>query len=313
MKILVTGGAGFIGSHLVDKLLEKGHIVTCIDDFTLGSKNNLENALTNKNFQLEEFDLLNLDNLSKFFENKNFEFVYHLAANSDIQKGTESTTTDLEKTFMTTYNILESMRKNSVDKILFTSSSAIFGKHSGPIGENIALKPESLYGAGKSASESYIHAFCNLYDIKSWIVRLSNTVGKRLTHGVIFDFLNKIKENEKELKVLGDGKQAKPYMHVDDLIDCILFVINNTDEKINIFNVGPEDKITVEEIAKLIIEKHGNNQKISYTGGSSGWKGDIPIYSQNTKKIKSLGWEPRYNSEQAIIKALEDIEFHGKN
>ena len=116
MKILVTGGAGFIGSHLVDKLLEKSHTVTCIDNFTLGSKNNLQNALTNKNFQLEEFDLLNLDDLSKFFENKNFEFVYHLAANSDIQKGTESTTTNLEKTFMTTYNILEAMRKNSVNK-----------------------------------------------------------------------------------------------------------------------------------------------------------------------------------------------------
>ncbi len=313
MKTLVTGGAGFIGSHLIDKLLEKDHIVTCIDNFTLGSRNNLQNALTNKNFQLEEFDLLNLDDLNKFFETQDFEFVYHLAANSDIQKGTESTTTDLEKTFMTTYNILESMRKNNVNKILFTSSSAIFGKHKGPIGEYAALNPESLYGAGKSASESYIHAFSSLYDIKSWIIRLSNTVGKRLTHGIIFDFLNKIKDNENELKVLGDGKQAKPYMYVDDLIDCILFVIDNANEKINTFNVGPEDKITVEEIAKLTIKTHGKNQKISYTGGSSGWKGDIPTYLQDTKKIKSLGWEPRYNSKQAIIKALKDLELHGKN
>lgn len=313
MKTLVTGGAGFIGSHLIDKLLEKDHIVTCIDNFTLGSRNNLQNALTNKNFQLEEFDLLNLDDLNKFFKTHDFEFVYHLAANSDIQKGTESTTTDLEKTFMTTYNILESMRNNNVNKILFTSSSAIFGKYQGPIGENVAHNPESLYGAGKSASESYIHAFSSLYDIKSWIIRLSNTVGRRLTHGIIFDFLNKIKDNENELKVLGDGKQAKPYMYIDDLIDCILFIIANTNEKINTFNVGPEDKITVEEIAKLTIKTHGKNQKISYTGGSSGWKGDIPTYSQDTKKIKSLGWEPRYNSKQAIIKTLEDLEFHGKN
>ena len=213
------------------------------------------------------------------------------------------------QTFMTTYNILEAMRVNQVKNILFTSSSAVFGTYEGPIDEDVVIRPESLYGAGKAASESYIRAFSNLYDINSWIIRLANTVGGRLTHGIIFDFLNKIKRDDKELVVLGDGKQAKPYMHVDDLIDCMLYIVKNSNDRVNTFNVGPEDRITVEEIAKLIIEMYGGNQKITYTGGSSGWKGDIPTYLQNTKKIKTLGWEPSYNSREAIIKTLKNIEF----
>ena len=309
MKALITGGAGFIGSHLADRLLEKGHHVTCIDNFILGNKDNVEGALEKDNFQLVELDLFDLDELNKLFKANHFEFVYHLAANSDIQKGTKSTTTDLTQTFMTTYNILEAMRENEVKNILFTSSSAVFGTYEGPIDEDIVMRPESLYGAGKAASESYIRAFSNLYDINSWIIRLANTVGGRLTHGIIFDFINKIKHNDKELVVLGDGKQAKPYMHVDDLIDCMLYIVDNSNDRVNTFNVGPEDRITVEEIAKLTLEIYGGNQKITYTGGSSGWKGDIPTYLQNTKKIKTLGWKPRYNSREAIIKALKNIEF----
>ncbi len=309
MKVLITGGAGFIGSHLADRLLEKGHHVSCIDNFILGNKENVEGALEKDNFQLIELDLFDLDELNKLFKANHFEFVYHLAANSDIQKGTKSTTTDLTQTFMTTYNILEAMRENQVKNILFTSSSAVFGTYEGPIDEDIAMRPESLYGAGKAASESYIRAFSNLYDINSWIIRLANTVGGRLTHGIIFDFLNKIKHNDKELVVLGDGKQAKPYMHVDDLIDCMLYIVDNSNDRVNTFNVGPEDRITVEEIAKLTLEIYGGKQKITYTGGSSGWKGDIPTYLQNTKKIKTLGWKPRYNSREAIIKALKNIEF----
>ena len=309
MKVLITGGAGFIGSHLADRLLEKGHHVSCIDNFILGNKENVEGALEKDNFQLIELDLFDLDELNKLFKANHFEFVYHLAANSDIQKGTKSTTTDLTQTFMTTYNILEAMRENQVKNILFTSSSAVFGTYEGPIDEDIAMRPESLYGAGKAASESYIRAFSNLYDINSWIIRLANTVGGRLTHGIIFDFLNKIKNNDKELVVLGDGKQAKPYMHVDDLIDCMLYIVDNSNDRVNTFNVGPEDRITVEEIAKLTLEIYGGKQKITYTGGSSGWKGDIPTYLQNTKKIKTLGWKPRYNSREAIIKALKNIEF----
>ena len=308
MKVLVTGGAGFIGSHLVDRLLDKGQNVLCIDNFTLGSKENLEYAFTKKNFELVELDLNNFDELNKLFATNNFKFVYHLAANSDIQKGTKSTTTDLELTFMTTYNILEAMRRNEVGKLLFTSSSAVFGEQEMPIHEDVAMKPESLYGAGKAASEAYIRAFSNLYKIKTWIIRLSNTVGQRSTHGIIFDFLKKLQENDNELIVLGDGKQSKPYMYIDELIDTILFVIENSNQQINTFNIGPEDKISVEDIAKLTIEMFGNDQKISYTGGAFGWDGDIPIYSQNTEKIKALGWKSRFNSREAILESLKSIK-----
>ena len=177
-----------------------------------------------------------------------------------------------------------------------------------PIHEDVAMKPESLYGAGKAASEAYIRAFSNLYKIKTWIIRLSNTVGQRSTHGIIFDFLKKLQENDNELIVLGDGKQSKPYMYIDELIDTILFVIENSNQQINTFNIGPEDKISVEDIAKLTIEMFGNDQKISYTGGAFGWDGDIPIYSQNTEKIKALGWKSRFNSREAILESLKSIK-----
>ena len=195
MKCLVTGGAGFIGSHLVDRLLEKGEEVVCVDNFLLGKKEHLENALKNENFELHNFDLLEIDKLDTLFKKENFDFVYHLAANSDIRAGIESTNRDLQLTFMVTYNVLECMRKYNVSKILFTSSPTIFGNHNVALTEDLSMKPESLYAASKLASEAYIWAFASLYDIRAWLLRLSNMVGERTTHGILYDFMNKIKSN----------------------------------------------------------------------------------------------------------------------
>lgn len=308
MNVLVTGGAGFIGSHLIDRLLEKNHKVTCIDNFTLGNIENLQNALMSTEFELIEMDLLSKNELNTVFKKNSFEEVYHLAANSDIQKGIESTNRDLELTFQTTVNVLEAMRLNNVAKILFTSSPTVFGSHNNPLTEELTMKPESLYGAAKLASEAYIRAFSSLYNIQSWIIRLSNTVGERATHGILFDFLNKIKDNPDELIVLGDGTQSKPYMYVHELIDSIFFVMNKSNNLINVFNVGPKDEIQVSEIARIFLENFGQHQKIKYTGGKIGWKGDISNYSHNSQKINQLGWEAKLTSKEAIIKTVQKIK-----
>ena len=307
-KVLVTGGAGFIGSHLVDRLLKSGCKVVCIDNFLLGKKENLFSAKKNKLFQFYNQDILDLKKIDKIFKKEKFDFVYHLAANSDIQEGVKSTDRDLDYTFHTTYNILESMRKNNVKKFFFTSSSTIFGTQDGPITEDLPTRPESLYGASKLASESYIYAFCSLYGLKAWILRLPNMVGERATHGILFDFLKKIKENKNELIVLGDGNQLKPYMYVQELIDCIFFVTRNSNDKVNVFNVGPKDELKVSMIAELFLKKFGTGQKIIYTGGSSGWKGDIPKYSHNSEKLSLLGWEPKLSSLEAVQFAIEQIK-----
>jgi UDP-glucose 4-epimerase len=308
MNVLVTGGAGFIGSHLVDRLLAQGENVVCVDNFLLGNKNNLANALKNKAFQFYDFDLIDMGKLDSLFEKEKFDIIFHLAANSDIQAGIKSTNRDLQLTFLLTYNILECMRKYNVSKILFTSSPTIFGNHNVPLTEDLPMKPESLYGASKLAAEAYIRAFSALYRIQSWILRLSNMVGGRLTHGVLFDFLEKVKQNPDELIVLGDGNQQKPYMYVHELIDCMFFVLENANQQVNAFNVGPKDGVKVSEIAKLFLKYFGTGQKIKYTGGKTGWKGDVPFYSHNSIKLNSLGWKPKLSSKDAIIKAMLEMK-----
>tara|TARA_B100001123_G_C15328718_1_gene1030468 strand:- start:2033 stop:2968 length:936 start_codon:yes stop_codon:yes gene_type:complete len=308
MKCLVTGGAGFIGSHLIDRLLANGEEVVCVDNLLLGKKENLSDASNNHFFQFYNFDLLNIKELDSLFKTENFKMVFHLAANSDIRAGIKSTNRDLQLTFLLTYNVLECMRKHNVDKILFTSSPTIFGNHNVPLSEDLPMKPESLYGASKLASEAYIRAFSALYGIQAWILRLSNMVGDRATHGILFDFLKKVKNNPNELIVLGDGNQNKPYMYVQELIDCMFFVINNSNQKINAFNVGPKDGVKVSEIAELFLEYFGTGQAIKYTGGETGWKGDVPFYSHNSKKLNALGWEPKFTSKGAVIKAIKKMK-----
>ena len=308
MNILVTGGAGFIGSHLVDSLLDKGDRVVCIDNFLLGTKENLNSAFNNSNFKLYEFDLIDLEQLNKVFIKEKFDFVYHLAANSDIKAGIKSTNRDLELTFLITYNVIECMRKNNVKKILFTSSPTVFGNHNVALTEDLPMKPESLYGASKLASEAYIQAFSALYGLQIWILRLSNMVGERVTHGILFDFLEKIENNNKELIVLGDGNQKKPYMYVHDLVDCMHFVIKNSSDRANIFNVGPKDGVEVSEIAKIFLKYFGSGQRISYTGGKTGWKGDVPFYNHNSEKLNSLGWKPKFSSKDAVETAIKKMK-----
>jgi len=307
--ILVTGGAGFIGSHLADRLLLENNKVVVIDNLSLGQKCNLKQAFKNSNFTFFETDILKYQELNKIFKDFNFDLVFHLAANSDIARSFKNPEIDLEMTFMTTFNVLKAMKENNVKKIVFSSTSAIYGQTGGKqVKENYGpLFPASHYGASKLASEAFISSFCENYNIQAWITRFPNICGERTTHGILHDFIKKLKNNPNELEVLGDGSQSKPYLYIQDLIDAILFVYQNSSDQVNFFNLGVEDTTSVSEIAQMVINAMNLKAKIRYTGGDRGWIGDVPKFSYDLNKIHQLGWKSKRTSNQAIQIAIQNI------
>jgi len=313
MNILVTGGAGFIGSHLCDVLINEKHSLTVIDNLVLGREENIKHLLKKPEFCFIKEDLLNITTLEKIFNDKNFDTVFHMAANSDIQKGGKDPIVDYDLTFMTTFNVLKCMRKYNVKHLVFASTSAIYGETNDLLTENYGpLLPVSNYGASKLACEAFISAFSANYDIQVWITRFPNVVGERFTHGVIYDFIQKLKKNPTELEVLGNGEQYKPYVYVKDLVAGIMFVWKHTSEKINVYNLGVESRTKVKEIAQMVIDAMGLNARITYTGGDRGWAGDVPEFLYDLTKIHRLGWKADRTSNEAvrlsIEKALETLK-----
>lgn len=308
MKILITGGAGFIGSHLADKLLEEGHEIVAFDNLLRGRMNNLEDALKNPNFSFVKGDILNKAELFNLFSENNFDVVFHMAANSDIASSHANPDVDFGNTLTTTYNVLLAMKEYGVKNIVFASTSAIYGDTGVSVDENYGpLFPISHYGASKLASEAYISSFCENYGFKAWITRFPNVVGERATHGAIFDFINKLRKNPSELEVLGDGTQIKPYLYVKDLVDAILLVWKKTDEQVNYFNLGVESRTTVARMAEMVIEEMKLPAIIRYTGGSRGWVGDVPQFSYSLDKIHNLGWSAKVSSDEAVRKSIQYI------
>ena len=308
MNILVTGGAGFIGSHLCDSLLSREHIITVVDNLVLGKKENISHLLKRNDFKFIEEDLLNLEKLKVIFQVGKFEMVYHLAANSDIQKGGNNPEVDYNLTFNTTFMILQCMREFKVYKLFFASTSAIYGETLKNLTEDFGpLLPVSNYGASKLASEAFISSFSSSYNIQTWIARFPNVVGERFTHGVIFDFISRLRINPKVLTVLGNGQQNKPYMYVKDLIEGILFVCENTTERYNVYNLGSETRTKVFEIAQMVIEEMHLEAKIEFTGGDRGWIGDVPEFKYDLSKIHNLGWNAKYNSNDSVKLAIQKI------
>jgi UDP-glucose 4-epimerase len=300
---MVTGGAGFIGSHLVDKLMAAGNEVIVYDNLSKGNLNFLKQHEKSKKFRFVKADLLDMKTLEK--ELRGVDFVYHLAANADVQLGFEKTFTDTEQGVIATYNLLEAMRKNNVKKIAFSSSQVVYGEAEGKIPETQGpLTPISLYGAGKLGAEGLMTAYCGTFGFQSWIFRFANVIGPRGTHGVIFDFIKKLKKKPKELEVLGDGKQQKQYIHVDDCVEGMVFGVRNSNDNINIFNLSSDDWIKISRIAEIVVEEvkkiSKTEAKIKYTGGSRGWPGDIPKMRISSEKIRSLGWKSEYNSEESV-------------
>lgn len=308
MNILVTGGAGFIGSHLVDFLLEKGHFVVAIDNMFLGKKENIVHNLSNKNFRFYRCDILDYELLNQIFKENNFDVIFHLAANSDIAQSHTNPDIDLKNTFLTTYNVLRAMKEYGVKEIVFASTSAIYGEVKFDVTEDFGpLFPVSHYGAAKLASEAFISSFVENYNFKAWIIRFPNVVGKRATHGVIFDFINKLSKNPKVLEILGDGNQNKPYLHVKELVEAMVFIWEHTNDKINYFNVGVESTTTVKKIAEIVSEEMELKPEFIFTGGDRGWIGDVPYFRYSLDKIHRLGWYAKMTSDQAVRKAVKEI------
>ena len=306
MNILVTGGAGFIGSHLDDALIAKGHQLTIVDNLVLGRKENIEHLIGNPNFRFIEADLLDMPKMREIFAEYKFDMVYHLAANSDIQKGGKDPMVDYNLTFNTTFNVLQLLKEFEIKKFFFASTSAIYGETYDVLNENYGpLKPVSNYGAGKLASEAFISAFSSTYGIQTWITRFPNVVGERFTHGVIYDFIKKLRNNPEELEVLGNGEQCKPYVYVKDLVEAILYVIDHASEKYNVYMIGSDSRTKVKEIAAMVIEEMGLNAKIRYTGGDRGWVGDVPEFRYDLTKINKLGWSAPHNSNESVRLAIQ--------
>ncbi|MCD6482919.1 MAG: NAD-dependent epimerase/dehydratase family protein [Candidatus Aenigmarchaeota archaeon] len=307
MRVFVTGGAGFIGSHLVDALMGKGYVVTVYDNLSSGRMDFIEHHIGKKNFSFIEADLLDQKKLRECLEG--YDVVFHLAANPDVRLGVEKP--DVAKQdIIATYNLLDVMRLKNVKRIVFSSSSTVYGEAPlMPLPEDYGpLLPISVYGAAKLASEGLVSSFCHTFDMQAWIFRFANVVGLRCTHGVIFDFINKLRKNPKELEILGDGRQRKSYLYVSDCVDGMLFGFENAKDQINLFNLGSDGATEVNRIAEMVVDEMKlGDVRFKYTGGKRGWKGDVPRFQFDISKIKKLGWKPQYNSDEAVRKAIRDL------
>jgi UDP-glucose 4-epimerase len=312
MNCIVTGAAGFIGSHLVDRLLSFGYRVVGLDNMLLGRLGNLSQARQNPNFVFREMDVNDparcIDFLKAESGGAEYQTLWHMAANSDIRAGGLNPEVDLTATFLTTFNSLKIMQALGIGQIAFASSSAIYGEHDGVLSEETGpLFPISNYGAMKLASEGIISAALERFAARGWIFRFPNVVGSRSTHGAIFDFLNKLKRNRDELEVLGDGTQEKPYLHVQELIDAMILIFQKAQDRLNYFNIAtPDSSTTVRYIAEAVVRAAAPNAKIRYTGGTRGWIGDVPRFVYSIAKVQKLGWSPKLTSNQAIDRAISE-------
>jgi len=305
-RVLVTGGAGFIGSHLVDRLIKEGNEVIVLDNLSSGKKEFIQHHFNNPNFKFYKVDLLT-DEINGYF--KGVDEVWHLAANADVRKALKDTEVDIKQNILVTYRVLEAMRKNNVKKIIFTSSSTVYGEAKKiPTPENYPCKPISLYGVSKLACEGLISAYVHTFDLNAVIFRLANIIGHRLTHGVIYDFIQKLKRNPNELEILGDGNQKKSYLYVEDCVNGMIFASRKVKSNLEIFNLGSEDWITVKEIAEIVYKELNLNPKLRFGESDRGWKGDVPLMLLDISKIKKLGWKPRYNSKEAVELTVKELK-----
>ncbi|MDO8684061.1 MAG: NAD-dependent epimerase/dehydratase family protein [Armatimonadota bacterium] len=313
MKVLITGAAGFIASHLIDRLLAAGHEVLGIDNLKLGRRENLAAAMGKTAFRLQIADITDAESLSSIVAEemkvRAIDCVWHLAANSDIRAGGQDFDVDMRDTFMTTHVLLKVLRQYGIRKIAFASTSAIYGDRGSLLTEDIGpLFPISYYGAMKLASEAAISAALESYLDTAWIFRFPNVIGSRATHGAIFDFVQKLRRNSTELEVLGDGSQEKPYLHVSDLVDAMLYIVNNSHLKLNYYNIGSDGSVsTVKFIADTVRKVVSPEAQIRFTGGNRGWVGDVPKFNYSTRKLSEIGWRAHFSSNGAVEKAVREI------
>jgi len=305
VAFVVTGCAGFIGSNLVDRLLAQGRQVVGIDNFSTGQRRFLEAALRHPSFRLVEGDLLDPALLNRAF--KGADCVIHFAANADVRFGTEHPRKDLEQNTIATFNVLEAMRSNGIKRIGFSSTGSVYGEAAMiPTSEDAPFPVQtSLYGASKVAGEALIAAYCEGFGFRAQIFRFVSILGERYTHGHVFDFYKQLREDPTHLRVLGDGKQRKSYLHVQDCIDAILLAMDRATDKVNIFNLGVDHYCEVNDSIGWICATLDVQPRIEYSGGDRGWIGDNPFIFLDTTRIRALGWQPKLNIREGVIKTVE--------
>ena len=305
MRYFITGCAGFIGSNLMDRLLQEGHEVVGIDNFSTGLVEFLENAKKSPHFTFIEGDLLNRDLLAKSM--KNIDAVFHMAANADVRFGTNHPHKDLEQNALATFHVLEAMRVNNVKRIIFASTGSIYGEAPViPTPEHAPFPVQtSLYGASKLAAEGLIQAYCEGFDFQAYIFRFVSILGERYTHGHVFDFYKQLLENPNKLHVLGNGKQRKSYLYIQDCIDAIFWAMEHGRDKVNIFNLGTDEYCEVNNSIGWICEYLNLSPERTYTGGERGWIGDNPFIFLDCAKIRNLGWKPKLNIRDGIKQTIK--------
>ncbi len=315
LTYLITGGAGFIGSHLIDSLLSDPTTreIRILDNFSSGRREHIAHHANDPRLKVQVLDLLNYEKAALHFQG--VEQVFHLAANPDARWGIDNTRLDLEQETIVTYNVLEAMRRNYVSRMVFSSSGTVYGD----VGTTVTHEglgpclPVSLYGAGKVASEALITAFCGTFGLRGVILRFGNIVGERTTHGVIYDFIRQLAKNSGELKVLGNGFQAKPYVYVRDLVDGLLFGKKKCGEleasKFDVFNLAPGGATSVRFIAEELIAQLGfaGRTKIHYGQSAQGWPGDVPQSRMDSSKLAKAGFSLRRSSDEAVKFAISRI------
>ena len=304
-KIFVTGACGFIGSNLVDRLLKEGYKVVGWDNYSTGRIEFLNNALNNPNFTLIEGDNLNVSALSEAMIG--CDVVFHLAANADVRFGLNHPSKDLNQNTIATFNVLQAMKEQGIKKIIFSSTGSVYGESiTIPTPENASFPIQtSLYGASKVACEALIQAYSEGYGFESYIFRFVSILGERYTHGHIFDFYKQLMEHPEYLNVLGDGTQRKSYLYVKDCVDAMLHVLTlNTETKVNIYNLGTNEYVQVNDSVRFIIDYLNLNPEIKYSGGNKGWIGDNPFIFLDTSKIRNTGWNPKLTIKQGVISTL---------
>jgi UDP-glucose 4-epimerase len=314
MKVLVTGGAGFIGSHLVETLTTNEE-VTVLDNLSSGRLENLRGLIGRPGFRLVDCDLKSFDGWEDALDG--VTLVYHFAANPDVRASEVEPAVHFQENLLATFNLLEAMRKSRAAKsIVFSSTSTVYGEAAElPTPENYGpLLPISTYGASKLGCEVLLSAYAHTHGMRALVLRMGNCVGSRSQHGVIPDFIKKLKANPKGLEILGDGSQVKSYVHVDDCIDAILLAkdhLLNSQEKVNLYNLSSPDQVTVKRIAQIVAEEMGlPGVKMSFTGGvdgGRGWMGDVKVMLLSIEKLQNLGWKPKLNSEGAVRKAAKEL------
>jgi UDP-glucose 4-epimerase len=313
MRVLVTGGAGFIGSHLVDRLVDEGYKVRVVDNLSSGRTENLRRHIDSNAIELLIGDLKDPQIALRSVEN--VDTVFHFAANPEVRVSSIDPETHFNENIVATFNLLEAMRKKNVREIVFASSSSVYGEPDEiPVDENAPIKPVSVYGASKASCETLIHAYSKLYKIKAVILRYANVVGPRLRHGVIWDLINKLIKNPRELEILGDGRQIRSYIYIDDAVEATMIAWRKTDADYEVYNIGNEDWITVDEVADEIIKiMRLKDVKKIYRPmlHGVGWLGDVKRIALKIEKTKRLGFKPSMSSREAVEttagKLLEEI------